>query len=158
MLQEREEYVRLINSNIKEILTDIVLLLDCHPSKKEQLNQALAFLANIAQLYAKQNEQILAECQASLHEIQYLYQFEVEVLVKELWERLLSQLHVFKEAYEIAVLKVDQPKYRHLKVEEPLITIIIPKPILCQPLAEALFLGEARTICCDDDHSESTLT
>lgn len=67
MLQEREENVRLINSNIKEIITDIVLLLDCHPAKKEQLSQALAFLANIAQLYAKQNEQILAECLTHLH-------------------------------------------------------------------------------------------
>lgn len=67
---------------------------------------------------------------------------------------MLSQMHVLKEAYEIAVLKVDQPKYRHLKVEEPLLSISIPKPYLCQPLSEAMFIGEARTISCDDEDTE----
>ena len=85
-------------------------------------------------MYGKENEKVFSECLTHLDQIKYLYQFEIEVLVRELWERLFSQMHVFKEAYEIAVLKVDQPKYHHLKVEEPLIRIHIPKPYLCQPL------------------------
>lgn len=97
-------------------------------------------------MYRKENEKIFEECLTHLNQIKYLYQFEIEVLMKELWERLFSQMHVFKEAYEISVLKIDQLKYHHLKVEEPLIKINIPKPYLCQPLSLAQFIGEAKII------------
>jgi hypothetical protein len=40
-----------------------------------------------------------------------------------------------REAYEISVLRLDLPKYKHLKVDEPLITITIPKPYISPPLS-----------------------
>jgi hypothetical protein len=34
MSSEKEDYIRLINANIKEILTDIILQRNCEPAKK----------------------------------------------------------------------------------------------------------------------------
>ena len=53
-------------------------------------------------------------------------------------------MHVFQEAYEISVLKLNLPKYRNLQIEEPVIHVTIQKPYICEPLKEAKYLGDAK--------------
>lgn len=60
--------------------------------------------------------------------------------------KFFSQIHMFKEAYEIEVLKSKIAKYGYLSIEEPLITVSIPRPFISQPLSEAKYIGEAQCL------------
>jgi len=51
MSTEKEGHIKLINTNIKEIISDIILRLDCETTKKQSLNESLSFLADIVYVY-----------------------------------------------------------------------------------------------------------
>lgn len=55
MSSEKEAHKRLINANIKEILSDIILRLDCEFKKKQSLTESLSFLADIVYVYSSNN-------------------------------------------------------------------------------------------------------
>jgi hypothetical protein len=55
MSSEKEAHIRLINANIKEIISDMILRLDCEITKKQSLTESLSFLADIAYVYSSNN-------------------------------------------------------------------------------------------------------
>lgn len=59
MNREKEDHIKLINANIREILSDIILQLDCESSKRQAINETLAFLGDIVQVYASSNEKLM---------------------------------------------------------------------------------------------------
>jgi hypothetical protein len=66
-----------------------------------------------------------------------LLPFEYEAVLVKLIGQYFNKLPLFKESYEIAVLKSDKPKYSKLQVDDPHIEMTIQTPYNFAPLSEA---------------------
>ena len=74
--------------------------------------------------------ELYSDILGKISSVKPLFAFEIESVLERTLDKIVGQLQIFKEAYEISVLKSEKPQYSHLRVECPFIKINIPKPFI----------------------------